>query len=389
MSTALLARSPQTTRPGIIPPPASRAIYFGACTVLLLCILAILLAHTSDYRLFGTYWESGHAAAHGLNPYAAYPHTFRFHPTPGDPRLFTDLNLSPPCVLPLLQILSHLSIDHFRVVASLASWFLFALTAGLLLWHHPSMQKRQILWLLLSVAVCDTLTLGQIYAIFFLLAALAWISLSMHREWTAAIAIGLLLAMRPTLLFWPVFLYCAGQHRLARRAMAVACIASAYPVLLYGTGVYREWVAALAHDAHGAIAANIAIIPFFSRVGLSSLGVVLAVALATALAWFCSKRKLDAESASALALGAWLLCSPLSWINYTLIAAPWFIARRWTVLANIAAALLAIPMIIPARLSSGSTLHMVIGSGIYFIPVWLILWTFFNQSVCRNQSDSR
>jgi hypothetical protein len=347
--------------------------YAAASSLLLLCVLAILLAHSSDYRLFGTYWESGRAASHGFNPYAAYPQTFRFHPNPGDPRLFTDLNLSPPCVLPLLQILSHLSLDHFRIVASLASWILFALTAGILLLHHPAMQKRQIVWLLSAVAVCDTLTLGQVYAIFFLLAALAWISLRAHREWTAAIAIGLLLAMRPTLLFWPAFLFLAGHRRLALRSSLIACIASAFPVFLYGPGIYREWVAALAHDAHGAIAPNIAIVPFFSRVGLQPLGVALAVALAITATWFCSKRKPNADAASVIALAAWLLCSPLSWVHYTLVAAPWFVARRWTLSGNIAAALLAVPMILPVRLSAGSVLHMAIGSGIYFAATCLML----------------
>jgi hypothetical protein len=376
LSTAVIEAPAERVR---AVPSLSLLTYFGASALLLLCILSVLQAHSSDYRLFGTYWASGNAAAHGLNPYAAYPLTFRFHPNPGDPRLFTDLNLSPPCVLPLFQILSHLSIGHFRVIASLASWLLFALNAGLLLWHNQTMQKRQIVWLLFSVAVCDTLTLGQIYALFFFLATLAWISIRAHREWTAAIAIGVLLAIRPTLLFWPAFLYFAAHRRLAWRSMAVAGIVSAYPILIYGADIYRKWIGALANDPHNAIAPNIAIVPFFGRIGFGPLGVALAATLAMALAWICWKRKPDASTASAIAHGAWLLCSPLSWVHYTLIAAPWFVARRWNLAAKVAATLLAVPMIISVRLSAGSTLHMMIGSGIYFVPVWVILCTFLDQ----------
>ena len=204
-----------------------------------------------------------------------------------------------------------------------------------------------------------------------------------QHELTAAIAIGLLLAMRPTLLFWPAFLYLAGHRRIALRSMAIAGIASAYPTLLYGNGVYREWAHALANDAHGAISANIAIISFFSRIGLLPLGAALAAAAAIASAWICLNRKPDANMSSAIALGAWLLCSPLSWVHYTLVAGPWFVADRWNRPANMAAALLAVPMIIPVRLSAGSTLHRI-----YFVPACLIFLTFLDRLACQNRAAS-
>src|SRR6185437_12938492 len=81
--------------------------------------------------------------------------------------------------------------------------------------------------------------------------------------------------------------------------------------------IYRKWIGALANDPHNAIAPNIAIVPFFGRIGFGPLGVALAATLAMSLAWICWKRKPDASTASAIAHGAWLLCSPLSWVHRT------------------------------------------------------------------------
>lgn len=49
----------------------SWTIYVGGCIVV--CLLLLILIQKSNLD-FGTYWESGHAAANGHNPYAAYPH---------------------------------------------------------------------------------------------------------------------------------------------------------------------------------------------------------------------------------------------------------------------------------------------------------------------------
>jgi hypothetical protein len=67
-------------------------------------------------------------------------------------------------------------------------------------------------------------------------------------------------------------------------------------------------------------------------------------------------------------------------VHYTVIGSPWFVARRWNLAANAAAMMLAVPVIIPVRLSAGSTLHMVVGSGIYFVPACLTLCTSLDQS---------
>src|ERR1700758_2631280 len=50
------------------------------------------------FGVFGTFWASGWAASHHLNPYAEYPLTLKVHPFADSPLVVTDLNLSPPAL---------------------------------------------------------------------------------------------------------------------------------------------------------------------------------------------------------------------------------------------------------------------------------------------------
>src|SRR6266853_1909382 len=63
---------------------------------------------------FGTYRSSGAAAEMGINPYAVLRGTGQTHVLfGGKAQIIDNINLNPPCVLPLFQLLSHLSYGHF------------------------------------------------------------------------------------------------------------------------------------------------------------------------------------------------------------------------------------------------------------------------------------
>jgi hypothetical protein len=254
-----------------------------------------------------------------------------------------------------------------------ADLFLALVTVALLLWRYPAMQKRQIVWLLLSAALIDTLALGQIYTLLFLLAAVAWISMEDGHELTCVIAIGLLVAIRPPLLLWPAFLYLAGHRRLALRSLAATFAISAFPILLYGPRIYLQWVAAVRAQSHSFAVTDIALSAYFSRLGLPALGIALAAALALYLAWWMSKTKPDAATASMVSMCAAILCAPLGWVHYTLWVAPAFAAHRWHGLDNVAAALLSIPTMFVALTIIGPKPVSALGGMVYLSAVIVIL----------------
>jgi uncharacterized membrane protein len=294
----------------------------------------------------------------------------------GKERVVVDLNLNPPCVLPFLQALSHLSPEKWNIIWTVGSFLLLLGTVALLMWHRPHMQKRQILWLFLAAPVFDTLLGIQLYFALFLLAALASVFFERGREMAAALAIGLLVAIKPTTAFWPLFLYLAGHRKLALRSFGVTLVASAAPLLLYGPSVYREWIAALANDQHWVFATDIAIPAFFARLGLHPLGFVLALILAALLAWTVLKTKPEFTTVSGLALCATILCAPLAWSDYSLLVAPYFVYRRWNPTSTCAAALLMVPAAVPIIMGSGGRLREILGSGIYVAAILIILASF-------------
>jgi Glycosyltransferase family 87 len=365
---------------------ASIASYLSAGFILLLICVPILRNRTANPPPgVGTFWTSGSAAARGENPYAANPETYTNRvQVLGRQWIVADFNLNPPCVLPLFQALSHLSIQKFAVVWTIGSCLLLFGTVALLMWHLPGMQKRQIVWLMLAASVFDTLLELQIYFLLFFLAALVLLFFDSERKWAAAIAIGLLVAIKPTLAFWPLFLYLGGHRKLALRSLAVTLAVTAAPLLFYGPSIYRQWFSALASDTHWLYPINIAIPAFFARLGLRSVGLPIAAILAAFLAWIIWKTKPTVITISGIAICAAILCAPLAWVDYTLVLAPYFVSRRWTIPSTAAAILLMVPTAyINIMSSSSGRLWISLASGIYLAAMCIILTTFLRTASAR------
>jgi hypothetical protein len=352
----------------------------GAFVLFLIC-LPVLQRNLSAPEVSGLYWESGSAAVRGANPFAPFPGEPTAHLTVmGEQHDVLDLNLNPPCVLPVFQVLSHLSLRRFSLVWTVGSFLLLFCTVALLIWQYPAMQKRKILWLVLWVPVFDTLVGGELYFVLFALAALALVLVERDHELAAAIAIGLLVAIKPTTAFWPLFLFLAGHRRIALRSLWVMLAVSAAPVLFYGLSIYREWFAALGYDPHWIFATNIAIPALFARLGLRPVGFVLAGVLAGALAWTVWKRKPGFTTVSGIALCAAILCAPLAWVSYALIIAPYFVSRRWRLSSYVAAALLVVSSTVPMTMAKApGWVWMALGSGIYVVAVGIILAGFLSR----------
>ncbi len=164
--------STATTVPSKRPLGLSGGYYFCAYACFVVVITSLCLVHRegNGYVTFGTLWASGHAAISGLNPYVDYPQTYQNGPAMGP-----DLNLNPPFVLPLLQLLSHLPIQQFTLVWTLLMGMFYAAGTALLGRNVPTLQARQLFWLLLSVPTIVTLGAGQIYGLPFFASVLAWV----------------------------------------------------------------------------------------------------------------------------------------------------------------------------------------------------------------------
>ncbi|MEA2387028.1 MAG: arabinofuranan 3-O-arabinosyltransferase, partial [Thermoleophilaceae bacterium] len=175
----------------------------------------------------------------------------------------------------------------------------------------------------------DTLFLGQIYLPLVLAAVGAWLLLERGHGAFAGVLIGLVVAMKPNFLVWPVLLLLSRHYRPAFVALVVAALVSAVPLLAMGPEVYRQWVELLASDRErAAFLTNASLTGLAARAGVSVVGLVISAALLMALAAWALVRRPDALRASAFGLLASVFASPIGWIHYTLFLLPVFV-RGW------------------------------------------------------------
>jgi len=312
--------------------------------LLLLCLEVLVAAHHhktgNEYITFGTLWASGNAANHGLNPYAAYPESFLCDYTIyGYPIQFRDLNLNPPWALPFMQALSRLPLNRFAQVWALLTGICLLMGCIILILWQPGLQKRQLLWFVLCPPTLETIFSGQIYAWPFLLGVLASAFHKKGNLFATGIAIGIIVAARPTMGFWVLLLFLCGYRKIAAVSSGTILTAYALPLVIYGPGIYVEWGQAFGGDKHWMSPMNIAIIPLFIRHGHKSWGVAIAILISLCACCWTAWKRPDFISTSGIALCLGIICAPLAWMHYLLFVAPFFMAREWTLLPTIAAGL--------------------------------------------------
>jgi hypothetical protein len=264
--------------------------------------------------------------------------------------------------------MAHLPRAAYAWAWTALSFACFALTAALLFWYQPQMQKRQVLWLLLSAITLDTIHAGQIYGLLLLLAAAALVLSKRQKAATGtAIAIGLLIAIKPTMALMLLFLWIAGHRRIALRAALVTLLASIAPVFLYGPRIFQQWIAATRGDMHWKLPSDIALMALLKRAGHPGIGMALAFAVLLAMLYWTWKRKPDFLRASGVGACAGILCAPLAWHAYILIAAPFFTSRPWNKWATLGACLLFVPTPVVVAFTGG---------GVYLLALTVILASF-------------
>jgi alpha-1,2-mannosyltransferase len=351
--------------------------------------LELLNLNYYPYRVLGSFHASGWAASHGLNPYGIYPLTWRFHPDVFQQLpLFYDVNLSPPCMLPLFSLLA-----RFPIRGEIAWWtaisvVLFIVTAGtIVVAMKQEVQKRHVLWLLLSATVLDTLKMGQDYALLFLLVTLIWLLTARGNGSVAAILIGIVIAMKPNLGLWPILMFVAGRRRPAAISSITAVALSAYPVFVYGPSIYSEWLRAGAIGPHWIYTTDISFPGIFARLGARPVGIAVAVLCAVALVYFVRRIRPSELHVAGIAICAGIMCSPLAWYLYVIFAAPFFVALgRWGRLETAAAIMLSYPPWFEGLvLGKGKLLLFFFGLP-HYIGLWLML-TIFLRAALRSRAS--
>ncbi|MBM1171738.1 glycosyltransferase family 87 protein [Microvirga arabica] len=303
----------------------------------LLTLLAALLAinaelprivHEPGLWDFGSFVASGRAASEGLNPYGIYPLTLRVE-LPGFESW--NPNLNPPISALLFQAFD---VADPYVTYQVWRWISVIVYAGavLLLVSRVSNRVEALIiavWAFALAGFWDTLFLGQIYLPLVLAGVAAWLLLERGAGLWAGLLIGVVVAMKPNFLVWPVLLLLSGHHRSAIVAFGTAGVISLIPLVIYGPEVYRQWFELVAADGSRALfLTNGSFAGLAARAGVPALGLVLGFLLLAGLAAWAWWRRPDVLTVSALALLASVLASPLGWIHYTLFLLP-VIVRHW------------------------------------------------------------
>ena len=72
-----------------------------------------------------------------------------------------------------------------------------------------------------------------------------------------------------------------------------------------------------------------------------------------------------------------MLCAPLAWVEYVLVAAPFLAGgKKWGWLETSAVVLLFFPEMLTAFMMGRGALVALVAGLPYFVGVWLMLWSF-------------
>ncbi len=319
-----------------------RRVGLVAVALLLLAILAFELSKSwpagrlaaGNLEDYGGALASAQALDMGLNPFAHYA------TLPAAPGLVGN---TPNIDLPLSLLLFHpLSLvppilGFWLMVAASAAGYLAALAALRLL--YPSIfTPLRLLWALTFTPFWIAVTFNQIYVALLLVALFGLDQVRRGNDIPAALAIGLLVALKPNLAVWPALLFLAGHRRLGVTALAGAALVSLLPAAFFGPGIYGQWYAAVAGAGDQVrLAANVSLWGFFGRLGATWIGQGLSAALLAALALWAWCTRPSPQNIYPVAVAAALLANAVAWAGYLVLLLPWFLGRRWTPVVRIVA----------------------------------------------------
>jgi alpha-1,2-mannosyltransferase len=269
-------------------------------------------------------------------------------------------NLNPPLwvlLISLLGLLEPLVAYRFFVMITLF------VTVGYLAWVAGELRLRPAwavvggVMLLLSSPMLATLALGQIYPFLALGLVAAWISDRRGRHTVSGVALGLVVALKPSLvpvLLWPLV---RRRWRTVVTAVAAGVVATVIGAVVVGFGATLDWLELLSGSSASAYWDNASLPaaaarlftdnPYARHVAVLPWTVPVAYALGIAAVAVTAWRVRGGAEVGLWALvAASLLVSPIAWHNYLVLLGPGILlilARGWVAPAFLLLSLQAIP----------------------------------------------
>ncbi len=344
---------------------------------------------------FGSFYASGLNLRQGENPYdpdSSYVLEIDFPRVGAGGKM---VNLNPPISALLFGFITkfdpNLSFRIWQLVsAALFTGVVFFLTAA----YKQNMTPARFIWAFTIAAFWQTLTLGQIYVALFLFLSVGWVLLQRKSYFLAGLAIGLVVALKPNFILWPLFLLAAGYSVTFIASLASSLMVSLIPVFFHGVEIYRQWLDASALERGTLILpGNSSLVGLGARLNALPLGITLSLVLVGVLLYWLM-RHLPAESQSAervssLGLIAALLASPVAWAGYTTLLLPVFFSRKdWSPLVILSAAILTFPFGILLKLWQTSQLNFVIFGWFYGWGILALLMGVVRNTMVTSSSQT-
>jgi alpha-1,2-mannosyltransferase len=324
---------------------------------------------------FDTFWRSARAFWEGREVYATG----------------ADLeNLNPPFWILLISpfgLLEPLVAYRFFVLITLS------ITVAYLAWVADELRVRPAwaviggVMLILSSPLLATLALGQIYPILAFGLVVAWMADRRERHRISGIALGLVVAIKPTLapvLLWPLVRRRWGTFWAAIVTGAAATLVGAVVV---GFGATLDWLRLLSESSASPYWDNASLPsaaarlftdnPYARHVATWAWTIPVAYALGIAAIAFTATRTMwDAEAGLWALVAAALLASPIAWHNYLVLLGPGILlllARGRVAPAFLLLALQAIPGQWPLLWNREGTLAATLALTLY-LYILLVHW---------------
>ena len=303
------------------------------------------------------------------------------------------VNLNPPVWTLLISPLGLLEpITAYRVFVLVS----LVVTIGYLAWTVEELRLRPgwtavgVVMLLLSSPLLATLALGQVYPVLALGLVAAWIADRRERHEISGAALGLVVALKPSLL--PVLLWPLVRRKWSAFVAAVVCgaVVTLIGVVALGPGATFDYIAVLREQSvspywdnaslpaaaarlftENSYARNIASLPWMVPVGYA-LGIA-------AIAITAMRVRHGPEVGLWVLVAASLLASPIAWHNYLVLLGPGvllLLARGMVAPAFLLLALQSIPAQWPLIWNQRGTVVATLALTLYLyilIAHWLAL----------------
>ena len=303
------------------------------------------------------------------------------------------VNLNPPVWTVLISPLGLLEpITAYRVFVLIS----LVVVVGYLAWTVEELRLRPVwtaigvVMLLLSSPLLATLALGQVYPVLALGLVVAWVADRRDRQEVSGAALGLVVALKPSLLpvlLWPLV---RRRWRALLAALISGAVATLVGVLVLGAGATLDYIRVLREQpvstywdnaslpsaaarlfTENPYAQTVATLPWMVGVGYA-LGIIAIVLTAIRV-------RHGPEVGLWALVAASLLASPIAWHNYLVLLGPGILlllARGRAAMAFLLLALQAIPAQWPLIWNDRGTITASLAMTLYLyilIAHWLAL----------------